>query len=304
MSAVITAEGLTKSFGSHKAVDRLSFEVPEGKLVGFVGPNGAGKSTTMRMLVGLIRSTGGRATVLGEPIDHPERYLSDVGALVEAPVFYPELSGRRNLEVLATLAGSGGDLIDSGLERVGLAGRESDQVKGYSMGMRQRLAVAGALLSDPKLLLLDEPVNGLDPAGIREVRQLLRDIRAEGRTVFISSHLLAELELLCDWFVIIKQGGLVFQGTLEELNALQGRRLVVATEEVHQLEIVSELAAAEGFTVERLNGNLMIDAPLDYAGTLNRKAMELGATLVELRPEESSLEDVVLDITGTDNTEG
>lgn len=304
MSAVITAEGLTKSFGSLIAVDGLSFEVPEGKLVGFVGPNGAGKSTTMRMLVGLIKSTGGSGTVLGQPIDHPERYLSDVGALVEGPVFYPELTGRRNLEVLTTLAGSGGDRIESVLERVGLAGRESDQVRGYSMGMRQRLAVAGALLSDPKLLLLDEPVNGLDPAGIREVRQLLRDIRSEGRTVFVSSHLLAELELLCDWFVIITKGKLVFQGTLEELNALQGRRLVVATEEVGQLEIVSKLAVADGFTVERLNGGLMIDAPLDYAGTLNRRATELGATLVELRPEETSLEDIVLKITDTNNTEG
>ncbi len=303
MSAVITADELTKSFGSLKAVDRLSFEVPEGKLVGFVGPNGAGKSTTMRMLVGLIKATGGSGTILGQPIDHPERYLPEVGALVEAPVFYPELTGRRNLEVLTTLAGSGRDRIDSTLERVGLAGREDDQVDGYSMGMRQRLAVAGTLLSDPKLLLLDEPVNGLDPAGIREVRQLLRDIREEGRTVFISSHLLAELELLCDWFVIIKQGKLVFQGTLEELNSLQGHRLVVATEEPGQLEIVSGLAIAEGFKVERFNGNLMIDAPLEFAGTLNRKAMELGATLVELHSEERPLEDIVLDITGPNDSE-
>lgn len=301
MSAVITTEGLTKSFGSLTAVDRLSFEVPEGKLVGFVGPNGAGKSTTMRMLVGLIRSTSGSGTVLGHPINHPERYLPDVGALVEGPVFYPELTGHRNLEVLTTLAGSGRDRVDFVLEQVGLAGREHDQVSGYSMGMRQRLAVAGTLLSDPKLLLLDEPVNGLDPAGIREVRQLLRDIRAAGRTVFVSSHLLAELELLCDWFVIIKQGSLVFQGTLEELNELQGRRLVVATEEPRQLEIVDRIAVAEGFTVERLNGNLLIDAPLDYAGPLNRKAMELGATLVELRPEETSLEDIVLRITAKDH---
>ncbi len=260
MAAVITAEGLTKNFGSLTAVDRLSFEVPAGKLVGFVGPNGAGKSTTMRMLVGLIRSTSGSGTVLGHSIDHPERYLSDVGALVEGPVFYPELSGYRNLEVLTTLAGSGRDRIDSALEQVGLTGREYDRVSGYSLGMRQRLAVAGTLLSDPKLLLLDEPVNGLDPAGIREVRQLLRDIRAEGRTVFVSSHLLAELELLCDWFVIIKQGSLVFQGTLEELNELQSRRLVVATEEVSQLEIVQQIAVGEGFTVERLNGNLIPQA--------------------------------------------
>lgn len=304
MSAVITTEQLTKSFGSLRAVDQLSFEVPEGKLVGFVGPNGAGKSTTMRMLVGLISPTGGSATVLGEPINHPERYLPEVGALVEAPVFYPELTARRNLEVLATLAGSGKDRIAPGLERVGLAGREDDQVSGYSMGMRQRLAIAGALLSDPRLLLLDEPVNGLDPAGIREVRQLLRDIRSEGRTVFISSHLLAELELLCDWFVIIRRGGLVFQGTLDELNQRQHRRLIVATEEVDQLEIVERIAVAEGFSTEQLNGNLVIDAPLTYAGTLNRKAMNLGATLVELRPEETSLEDIVLDITGPNKTEG
>ena len=304
MSAVITTERLTKSFGSLRAVDQLSFEVPEGKLVGFVGPNGAGKSTTMRMLVGLISPTGGSATVLGEPINHPERYLPDVGALIEAPVFYPELTARRNLEVLATLAGSGKDRIASGLERVGLAGREDDRVSGYSMGMRQRLAIAGALLSDPRLLLLDEPVNGLDPAGIREVRQLLRDIRSEGRTVFISSHLLAELELLCDWFVIIRRGGLVFQGTLDELNKRQHRRLIVATEEVSQLEIVERIAVAEGFATEQLNGNLVIDAPLTYAGTLNREAMNRGATLVELRPEETSLEDIVLDITGPNKTEG
>ena len=304
MSAVITTEGLTKTYGSVTAVDRLSFEVPEGKLVGFVGPNGAGKSTTMRLLVGLIRSTRGSATVLGHPIDRPQRYLPDVGALIEGPVSYPELTGRRNLEVLATLAGSGHEHIDAVLERVGLTGREDDRVSGYSMGMRQRLAIAGTLLSGPKLLLLDEPVNGLDPAGIREVRQLLRDIRAEGRSVFVSSHLLAELELLCDWFVIINHGGLVYQGTLEDLNRMQRPRLVVATEEISQLEIVSRIAVAAGFTVEPLDGRLVVDAPLDYAGPLNRRAMELGATLVELRPEATSLEDIVLDITATGDTEG
>ncbi len=299
METAIATNRLSKRYDRIAAVDGLTFEVPAGALVGFVGPNGSGKSTTMRMLTGLVRPTGGSGTVLGAPLDRPDRYLPQVGALIEGPAFYPELSGRRNLEVLATLGGDGRERIDPLLERVGLAGRAADPVSNYSLGMKQRLGIATALLTDPQLLLLDEPVNGLDPAGIREVRRLLGDIRDEGRTVFVSSHLLSELELLCDWFVIIKEGRLVFQGTLDELQARQGTRLVAIPDRPDGADTVAGIATAAGFEVVSLNGRITIEAPYTFAGTLNQRAMDAGVTLVELRREQTSLEDTVLEMTDT-----
>ena len=297
MRPAITTDRLSKRYDRIAAVDGLSFEVPEGALVGFVGPNGSGKSTTMRMLTGLIQPTGGTGTVLGQPLSRPDQYLPHVGALIESPAFYPELSGRRNLEVLATLGGDGSGRIDGLLERVGLGARSADPVSNYSLGMKQRLGIATALLTNPRLLLLDEPVNGLDPAGIREVRRLLIDIRDEGRTVFVSSHLLSELELLCDWFVIIKEGRLVFQGTLDELRSGQGTRLVATPDRPEGIETVAAIAAAAGFEVMSFNGTVTIDAPYAFAGTLNQSSMNAGVTLIELRREETSLEDTVLEMT-------
>ena len=189
MSA-LTADGLTRRFGDLVAVNNLTFEVPDGVVVGFVGPNGSGKSTTIRVLLGLIEASGGTGTVLGEPIEHPERFADRVGALIESPAFVGSLSGRDNLRSLAALRGLPGKRIDEVLEIVGLVGREGDKASTYSLGMKQRLGIAAALLPDPELLVLDEPTNGLDPAGIVEIRDLLRSRaaeRADGRRLVASS---------------------------------------------------------------------------------------------------------------------
>jgi ABC-2 type transport system ATP-binding protein len=218
---VIETHMLSKHFGSCRAVDALTLSIPSGTIAGFVGPNGAGKTTTIRMLLGLVRPTGGSATVLGKPISHPRAYLPHVGALIEAPAFYPSLSGRKNLQVLARLGGSSRSRIDQVLEIVDLSDRAKDLVGKYSLGMKQRLGIAMALLPDPELLILDEPANGLDPLGIIQMRDLLRSLREQGKTIFLSSHLLGELEQVADWLVIINQGKAIFNGPARELTTGQ-----------------------------------------------------------------------------------
>src|SRR5919202_4006531 len=215
--AAIEVDGLTKRYGRIVAVDGLTFRVPRGGVVGFVGPNGAGKTTAIRMLMGLVRPTSGTALALGKPVSHPETYLPRVGALIESPAFYPSLSGRRNLHALAILGRHDRGAIDGLLDLVGLQGRGDDAYGQYSLGMKQRLGLAAALVPDPELLILDEPTNGLDPAGIREIRTLLRQIGDSGKTVFVSSHLLAEVERMCDRLLILRKGCLVFAGTVDEI---------------------------------------------------------------------------------------
>ena len=288
----IDSVGLTKDYGRLRAVSEIDLQIPTGTVAGFVGPNGAGKTTTIRMLLGLIRPSAGAAHVLGEPISHPERYLGRVGAMIEGPAFTPSLSGRRNLAALSVLGGHDRTRIDELLELVGLAGRGSDPVRSYSTGMQQRLGIAAALLGDPDLLVLDEPTNGLDPPGIKEVRQLLRDLADGGITVFVSSHLLAEIEHICDWLVMIKAGQLRFQGPLSEAIAAQRPHLLV-TAERHE-EVEAELAAVcaeHGHAATpSQDGSLVVEAPHDFAGVLNREAAARGITLVELRRESPSLE--------------
>lgn len=208
----IETRGLSKHFGQRKAVDGLTISIPAGTIAGFVGPNGAGKTTTIRLLLGLVRPSAGSATILGQPLTHPERYLPRVGALVEAPAFYPSLSGRTNLEVLARLGGHPRSRVGQLLELVELSDRAKDPVRKYSQGMKQRLGVAMALLPDPDLLILDEPANGLDPLGIIQMRDLLRHLREQGKTVFLSSHLLGELEQVADWLVMLHQGKALYNG--------------------------------------------------------------------------------------------
>jgi ABC-2 type transport system ATP-binding protein len=183
--------------------------VPRGVVAGFIGPNGAGKTTTMAMLLGLVRPSSGTGTVLGAPLDHPERFLHSVGALVEGPALWPALTGVENLRVLARLSDHDESRIDAMLDLVGLSDRAHDRFGEYSLGMKQRLAIAGALLGDPQLLVLDEPTNGLDPAGITEIRELIARVASDDRTVLVSSHLLAELEHVSDWLLIIDDGRLV-----------------------------------------------------------------------------------------------
>jgi ABC-2 type transport system ATP-binding protein len=212
MTNVIEVDGLRKEYrrlrgGTQVAVEGLDLNVPEGGVYGFLGPNGSGKTTTIRCLLGLSRASAGSCKVLGH--DTPRqlhKVIDDVGAIVETPALFPNFSGRRNLRLLARSRGMSVAAVDQALERVGLAERADDAVRAYSLGMRQRLGIAAALVKDPVLLILDEPVNGLDPAGIVEVRDLLRSLGAEGRTVFVSSHLLSEIEQTCDRVAILVRG--------------------------------------------------------------------------------------------------
>ena len=224
MTAAIECHGLTKRYGARPAVNQLDLTVEAGQVFGFLGPNGAGKTTTLRMLLGLVRPTAGSAWLNGRPAGTPAS-LAGVGAMIEEPAFYPWLSGHRNLEVIA-LSGprtaDRADVIAGVLSRVGLAGVADRKVKTYSQGMRQRLGLAAALLRRPALLLLDEPSNGLDPAGIREFRTLMRSLAAAGTTVFLSSHLLTEVEQVCDQAAVLSDGRVITQGPVAELAGQAG----------------------------------------------------------------------------------
>ncbi|HEY6284341.1 MAG TPA: ATP-binding cassette domain-containing protein [Ktedonobacteraceae bacterium] len=286
----IEAHGLSKHFWQRKAVDGLTISIPAGTIAGFVGPNGAGKTTTIRLLLGLVRPSAGSATILGQPLIHPERYLPRVGALVEAPAFYPSLSGRTNLEVLARLGGHPRPRVSQLLELVELSDRSKDLVRTYSQGMKQRLGVAMALLPNPDLLILDEPANGLDPLGIIQIRDLLRRLREQGKTIFLSSHLLGELEQVTDWLVILHQGKALFSGPARELLDRRGE-LVVEAEEATQLDLVTRIAREAGYTVTPDNGSLRIACPLDFSSELDRRAREAGATRIVIRAKEASLEE-------------
>jgi ABC-type multidrug transport system ATPase subunit len=231
----IETRGLTKRFGSHAAVNSIDLEVPRGAVFGFLGPNGSGKTTTIRMLLGLASPTAGEARVLGEGMPSAGgRVLPRVGALVEGPGFYPFLSGSDNLRRLDTadlfaLTSTRRARVDAALARVGLSAAAGKKVKAYSLGMKQRLGIANALLAPRDLLILDEPTNGLDPQGTREVRTLIRSLAADGTTVFVSSHLLAEIEQVCTHAAIMSAGRLVAQGTLDELRGTVGARVVLRT---------------------------------------------------------------------------
>jgi ABC-2 type transport system ATP-binding protein len=211
-ACAIETQSLVKHFGKRTAVDGLTIRVPAGTIAGFIGPNGAGKTTTLRLLLGLIRPDAGSATILGHPLTQLLSYLPQVGALIEAPAFYPGLSARTNLDVLARLGGYPSSRVREVLDLVELSDRARDRVGSYSLGLKQRLGVAMALLPDPDLLILDEPANGLDPLGIRATRDLLRHLRAQGKTIFLSSHLLGELEQVADWLVMLHQGQALYQG--------------------------------------------------------------------------------------------
>lgn len=293
----IRTTGLTKRYGEIVAVDGLDLEVPLGSVVGFVGPNGAGKTTTFRMLLGLITPSSGSGEVLGHRLADKEEYLSKVGAMIEGPAFYPMLSGRRNLEILAALGGVPASRVSELLETVDLADRAKDKVSSYSLGMKQRLGIAAALLPQPKLLILDEPTNGLDPAGILEMRKLLRELGDQGTTVFVSSHLLSEVEQICDHLVMITKGRLVFQGRLDDLVGNSNQWVVARPEDSEDLSKLVALARDDGYVARTAADSLHVEAPASYAGALNRKAAQLGITLVELRAMKTSLEETFLGMT-------
>jgi ABC-2 type transport system ATP-binding protein len=297
-TAIETHE-LTKRFGERRAVDSLSIQVPRGVIVGLVGPNGAGKTTTLRLLLGLIRPTGGDATVLGQSIHHPRSFMHRVGALIEGPAFYPTLSGRTNLSTLATLGRHRHADITGLLQTVGLGDRGRDMFRTYSLGMKQRLGIAAALLSDPELLILDEPANGLDPPGIIEMRELLRRLRDGGKTLLVSSHLLAEVDQIADWLIVLVAGKAVYCGPAASLPGRQSSEILVATESPAQLDVVVRIARDRGYTAVVENGQARIAAPPSFAAELNRLTMQAGATLVELHQVQSTLEESFLQIIGT-----
>jgi ABC-2 type transport system ATP-binding protein len=286
---------LSKHFGQHKAVDGLTIRIPAASITGFVGPNGAGKTTTIRLLLGLVRPSAGSATILGHPLTEPARYLPRVGALVEAPAFYPSLSGQTNLDVLARLGGYPRARVSELLDLVELSDRAHDRVGTYSLGMKQRLGVAMALLPDPDLLILDEPANGLDPLGIIGIRDLLRRLRDQGKTIVLSSHLLGELEQVADWLVMLNQGKALFSGPARDLLDRRAE-LVVEAEDAVQLDLVERLASEAGYTVTREDRTVRIACPASFAETLNRQAREAGATGVTIRTREASLEQIFLDL--------
>ena len=300
-TAVIEVEALRKEYrrvrgGRTLAVDGLDMAVPQGGVFGFLGPNGAGKTTTIRCLLGLIRPSTGRCTLLGADAGGPlASVITRVGSIVETPALYPRFSGRLNLELLGRLQGIGSHAVDAVLDQVGLADRAGDQVRTYSLGMKQRLGIAAALLKDPELLILDEPANGLDPAGIKEVRDLVRRLGNEGRTVFVSSHQLAEVQQMCDRVAILSRGRLVASGRVAEVLA-RGRReaLIVKLRELE--EGLGALRAA-GLEASMEDGMLRVHLPATEGARVTEILASRGMFVSELRPEEVSLEDVFLELT-------
>jgi ABC-type multidrug transport system ATPase subunit len=290
---VIRTRGLTKHFGRITAVEGVDLDVREGDVYGFLGANGSGKTTTVRMLLGLVLATSGTVELLGRPIPAAGReVLPKVGAIVEGPAAYDHLSGRTNL-ALIDAAGPGGERgtragrIDDALAHVGLDGIDRRPVGAYSLGMRQRLGLAAALLRRPRLLVLDEPTNGLDPQGIREIRQLLIDLNTAGTTVFLSSHLLAEIEQMCNRVGVLDRGRMVLQDDLDRLRRPTGR-VVVRTPDVERAR-----GLLDG-RVERRDGELLW-VRTDDAQALNSDLVAAGVRVAELAPERHSLEEVVLE---------
>src|SRR5215212_6716833 len=292
---LVETHGLTKRYGNRiTAVDELDLTIKRGEVYGFLGPNGAGKTTTLRMLLGLIKPSSGAATVLGEEPGEPTG-LARVGALVESPAFYPYLSGRDNLRVMARYSSVEPSRVEEVLQQVELSGRADDKFKKYSLGMKQRLGVAAALLKNPELLVLDEPANGLDPKGMADMRAIIRKIGRGERTVLLSSHLLGEVEQVCDRVGVIQRGQLVIEGTVGELRG-SGDILVRVEPLERAREIASGLDGVKGAQIR--DGMLALDADPNRAAEVNVGLVSAGLRVNELRPVERSLEDVFLELTG------
>ena len=297
-NTAISVTDLSKRYDDRLAVSHINFEVPLGTVCGFVGPNGSGKTTTMRMLLGLITPTTGKAHILGEPIEHPEKYLSRVGAMIEGPAFYPALSGHENLMVLAKLGGFPTNRVQLLLDKVGLGDRAKSKYKTYSLGMKQRLGIAAALLPQPKLLMLDEPTNGLDPEGIQEVRALLRDLANNGTTVFVSSHLLSELEIISDHIVMLRKGEVVFAGPIGDLMTQQQPTIIAKSLMQSDLERILEIAEKSGHHAVIRGDAVHVLAPMDWAPVLNEAVFAAGITLAQLSPQLPNLEETFFEMTG------
>lgn len=302
--AVVEVAGLHKSYwrrfqSAEKALDGLDLSVAAHGVHGFLGPNGSGKTTTIRALLGLIRVDAGEMRLLGRSVpDHLPQVIGDIGALVETPLFFPSFSGRRNLNLLAGVAGVPANRVEECLEIVGLHGRADDAFKGYSLGMKQRLGIAAALLKSPTLLVLDEPSNGLDPAGIREVRELIRRLGSDGRTtVLLSSHLLSEVQQVCDDVTIIARGKLVATGHVADVLAAGSTGDVRLR--APDPQAAYDILTAAGFTVTQLADAWRVHAVTD-PGDITRRLASHGQYLTELSPISADLESVFLDLTEAD----
>ena len=294
----ISVSNLSKRYGDVLAVNDASFEVPLGTICGFVGPNGSGKTTTIRMLLGLIKPSSGTGSIIGNSIGHPEKYLKEVGAMIEGPAFYPALSGLENLKVLAKLGGIPLERCQQLLDLVDLGERGGDKYKTYSLGMKQRLGIAAALLPNPKLLILDEPTNGLDPAGIQEIRDLLEKLASEGVTVFVSSHLLSELEMISKHLVMLRKGEVIFSGPIQELLQRNKPTIVAKPTSRNSLPYLADIINKTGHVAVIEDDHVRVDADEAFAVTLNKLAFESGIVLAQLTPVRASLEETFFELTG------
>jgi ABC-2 type transport system ATP-binding protein len=297
---VLRTTNLTKLYGKRTAVNNLNLEVHRGEIMGFLGPNGAGKTTTIRMALGLIAPTAGSVEILGQNVaSHGARILPRVGALVETPALYLYMSGRNNLRAVASvLGGVPSSRIDAVLDIVGLRSRQKDRVRTYSLGMKQRLGVAIALLQDPELLILDEPANGLDPAGIVEMRDLMHRLTSEGKTVFISSHLLTEVQQICTRVAIINLGKLVKVSTIEELISGRGEFVVTVERTEDALSLVKAQPWGKDARLDN-NGALITAAPGQRGRDLNLFLVNAGFVPETISPSTQDLEQVFLELTNS-----
>jgi ABC-type multidrug transport system ATPase subunit len=297
-AALVEVSGLTKRYGDTLAVDGVDLLVRPGEVYGFLGPNGAGKTTTLRILTGLITPTSGTVRVLGGSPGQAQ-VLARTGSMIESPAFYPYLSGLDNLRLLAEYAEVPRARIQEVLELVDLADRARDRFSTYSLGMKQRLGVAAALLKDPELVILDEPTNGLDPAGMRDMRRLIRELGSEGRTVLLSSHLLGEVQQICDRVGIINEGRMIAEHHVEELRGQQELVIRAAPSESAR----SVLRSVLGDVVHLYDDTLRVKVDPGRAAEVNRVLVEAGIAVSELRSSERALEDVFFELTTTDSEE-
>jgi ABC-type multidrug transport system ATPase subunit len=297
--AVVTTNGLTKRYGNGiVAVDGLDLVVRRGEVYGFLGPNGAGKTTTLRMLLGLIRPTSGSAMVAGGAPGTPAS-LTKVGAIVESPAFYPYMSGYDNLRLLATYCGVPAKRIDAALDAVELTPRARHKFSTYSMGMKQRLGIAAALIKEPELLILDEPTNGLDPQGMADVRNLIVELGKGDRTVLVSSHLLGEVEQMCTRIGVIRKGKLVAEGTIDDLRG-DAQLVIRATPADQAMAVLAgEIGADKLHATD--DGRFSLSVDPSRAAELNRRLVQAGIEVSELRESERSLTDVFMELTGTES---
>lgn len=291
---MITAENLHKRYGSRTAVDGISFTLQPGQVTGFLGPNGSGKSTTMRMAVGLDRPTSGSITIGGRPFAQHPAPLRTVGAVLDAGATHPGRTGRQHLKVLAATHGITSKRVDTVIELTGLEEVARKRIKGYSLGMNQRLGIAAALLGDPAVLIFDEPVNGLDPEGVRWVRRLARQMAAEGRTVFVSSHLMSEMSQTADHLIVLGRGRIIADAPIQQFLDSEEQQVLVRTEQAAEL---TRALAAAGVSIQQADAETLHVTGLDPT-LIGRRALAAGVALYELTPQRISLEDQYMKLTG------